>query len=202
MLTYSTQAANYSSLRTMPSNAVGTPPVYEGPHLARDWPVSYPFAIPTGYVAPNIVPADPQVGQLTHFNEGLGACGLPGMITTDFAVAISWEIFDIGREIGGSILEDGWKSEGVTPDGKLVSWPKDKSSSALCNQGIRAWMADDEGKKLVEHEFVVRDRCEGCNVSDIDIQKGIFTNYWSAEAEGRIQVTWEWMQEAPTDVPG
>ncbi|KAI4655556.1 hypothetical protein J4E93_000270 [Alternaria ventricosa] len=202
MLTYSTQAANYSSLRTMPSNAVGTPPVYEGPHLARDWPVSYPFAIPTGYVAPNIVPADPQVGQLTLFEEGVGACGLPGMIATDFAVAINWEIFDIGREIGGSILEDGWKSEGVTPDGKLVNWPKDDSSSALCNQGIRAWMADDEGKKLVEQEFVVRDRCAACNVSDLDIQKSVFTNYWGAEAEGRIQVTWEWMQEAPTDVPG
>lgn len=198
----STPPTPATDLGVVPPHPSLTPPVYKGPHLARDWPISYPFAIPTGHVAPNIMPADPQVGQLTHFEEGLGACGRPGMISSDFAVATSWEIFDIGREIGGSSLEDGWKSEGVNPDGKLSTWPIDKTSSALCNQGIWAWMADDEDKKLVEQEFVVRDRCAACNVSDLDIQKGIFTNYWGAEAEGRIQVTWEWMQEAPTDVPG
>ncbi|CAN9124488.1 unnamed protein product [Alternaria alternata] len=200
MLTYSTQAASYTSLRTMPSNAAGTPPVYTGPHLAKDWPNLFPFPIPTGYVAPNIVPADPQTGQLTYFNPGIGACGSPSMTSNELAVAISWELFDMGREIGGSSLEAGWKSDGVNPDGKLGD-SIDRSSSVLCNQGIRAWIGDESGERLVEQEFVVRDRCEGCNVSDLDIQPDIYSKHWDGLGNGRIQVTWEWMQEAPTGVP-
>ncbi|CAI9635928.1 unnamed protein product [Alternaria burnsii] len=201
MLTYSTQAARYTNLRTMPSNAAGTPPVYTGPHLAKDWPNLFPFPIPTGYVAPNIVPADPQAGQLTYFNPGLGACGSPRMTSNELAVAISWELFDMGREIGGSSLEEGWKSDGMNPDGKLGD-SIDRSSSALCNQGIRAWIGDESGERLVEQEFVVRDRCEGCNVSDLDIQPDVYSKHWDGMGKGRIQVTWEWMQEAPTGVPG
>ncbi|KAH8644521.1 hypothetical protein IG631_01985 [Alternaria alternata] len=200
MLTYSTQAASYTSLRTTPSNAAGTPPVYTGPHLAKDWPNLFPFPIPTGYVAPNIVPADPQTGQLTYFNPGIGACGSPSMTSNELAVAISWELFDMGREIGGSSLEAGWKSDGVNPDGKLGD-STDRSSSALCNQGIRAWIGDESGERLVEQEFVVRDRCKGCNVSDLDIQPDIYSKHWDGLGNGRIQVTWEWMQEAPTGVP-
>ena len=122
------------------------------------------------------------------------------MTSNELAIAISWELFDMGREIGGSSLEEGWKSDGVNPDGKLGD-SIDQSSSALCNQGIRAWIGDESGERLVEQEFVVRDRCEGCNVSDLDIQPDIYSKHWDGLGNGRIQVTWEWMQEAPTGVP-
>ncbi|KAI1546189.1 repeatmulti-domain protein [Pyrenophora tritici-repentis] len=112
MLTYSTQAANYTSLRTIPANAVATPPIYTGPQLSRNWPVSYAFPIPTGYVAPNIVPASPQIGQLTYFNPGLGACAEPNMASNELAVAISWELFDMGREIGESSFAKDWFTAG------------------------------------------------------------------------------------------
>jgi hypothetical protein len=59
------------------------------------------------------------------------------MTSNELAIAISWELFDMGREIGGSSLEERWKSDGVNPDGKLGD-SIDRSSSALCNQGIRA----------------------------------------------------------------
>ncbi|CAA9961756.1 hypothetical protein PTMSG1_05133 [Pyrenophora teres f. maculata] len=196
LLTYSIQAASYTSLRTIPANAVATPPKYTGPQISRDWPVSYAFPIPTGYVAPNIVPASPQIGQLTYFNPGLGACAQPEMASNELAVAISWELFDMGREIGNSSLAKDWVTKGtVGADGI------DRAGSVFCNQGIKAWIGDGGGGKGVEMEFVVRDRCEGCNVSDIDIQPDVFDKYWGTRERGRVMVTWEWMREAPTDMP-
>jgi hypothetical protein len=198
MFTYTTQPyptpSNYKLL-TMPTNVDATAPDYTGEHLSKDWADYSAFPIPTGYVAPHIVPAEPQIGHLTYFNPGVGACGGLDMVGNELAVAISWELFDMGREIGGSPLEDNWVFLGTHADGI------DRTSSALCFRGIRVWTADDQGHKLVEQEVVVRDRCTGCNVTHLDIQEDIFKKYWDGGGDGRISVTWEWMQEAPTSMP-
>ncbi|KAI4697578.1 uncharacterized protein J4E84_000710 [Alternaria hordeiaustralica] len=201
MLTYTTQpytdADEYTLLRTVPTDGVAQAPIYSGEHLSRDWPDLFPFSIPTGYVAPNIVPAEPQIGHLTEFGPGgVGACGGPDMKSNELAVAVSWVLFQMDREIGGSPLEENWVFLGTHDDGR------DMRLSALCFRGIRMWMADDQGKKLVEQEVVVRDMCTACNVTHLDMQKGTFDKYWDGGGKGRISVTWEWMQEAPTDVPG
>ncbi|KAF2242347.1 hypothetical protein BU26DRAFT_524487 [Trematosphaeria pertusa] len=193
MLTYTTQAnsAAYTP-RTVPTSANPHPPAWTGAHLLRDWPDNYPFPIPPGYVAPNIVPKAPQVGHLTYFNPGTGACGLPDMAPNELAVAISWVIFDMGKEIGGSVLQSGFEgtvSNGLITDGKSV----------FCNRGMRIWMGEGEGR--VEQRFVVRDRCTACNVTHLDVQPGVFANYWAADPPGRISATWEWLEGAPTGVP-
>lgn len=118
------------------------------------------------------------------------------MESNELAVAISWVLYDMGEDIGGSPLEENWTFLGTHADGK------DQMMSALCFRGIRAWMADDQGNKLVEQEFTVRDRCTACNVTHLDIQDDVFRKYWDGGGDDRISVTWEWMQHAPTDVPG
>jgi hypothetical protein len=201
MLTYPSQALNadYSS-KYYPSNTIptslssATPPPYTGPHLTRTWPENYPFAIPTGYVSPNIVPKEVQVGDLTFFQPGTGSCGSPDIRMNEYAVAISWVLFDIGREISGSSLEPGW--QGTLPGGRSYD------SSALCNRWINLWMMGEGGKKSVEHAFVVRDRCTACNVTHLDIQKPVFERFWGDKNLGRVQVSWEWMREGPTGLPG
>jgi hypothetical protein len=133
MITYTSHArssdysSRYYSSNTIPSSlSTATPPVWTGPVLSRTWLDNYPFPIPTGYVAPNIVPRTRQIGHLTYFNNGTGACGLPAMQSNKFAVAISWVLFDLGREIGGSVLENGWDE---TLENRFS-----RGSSALCNR--------------------------------------------------------------------
>jgi hypothetical protein len=201
MLTFSSQALNsdYES-KFFPTNTIpaslsfATPPPYTGPKLpSKSWADNHPFPIPTGYVSPNIVPKEEQIGDLTWNTPGLGACGFPAILNNEFAVAISWVLFDIGREIGGSSLERDWQGE--LPGG--ISW----QSSALCNRWINVWMSDGKGRKGAEHALVVRDRCIACNVTHLDIQKGVYERIWANASEGRVQVTWEWMQEGPTGLP-
>lgn len=104
-----------------------------------------------------------------------------------FAVAISWVLFDIGRKICGSSLERDWQGE--LPGG--ITW----QSSALCNRWTNVWMDDGKGGKGTQHPFVVRDRCAACNVTHLDIQTSVFEKIWADGKLGRVQVTWEWMQE-------
>jgi hypothetical protein len=133
MITYTSHArssdysSRYYSSNTIPSSlSTATPPIWTGPVLSRTWLDNYPFPIPTGYVAPNIVPRDSQIGHLTYFNNGTGACGLPAMQPNEFAVAISWVLFDLGREIRGSVLEHNWD--------ETLENGFSRGSSALCNR--------------------------------------------------------------------
>jgi len=202
MITFPSQAVNsdyeskYFPTNTIPASlSYATPPPYTGPKMpSKSWADNYPFPIPTGYVSPNIVPKDEQVGVLTFNIPGTGACGVPAILDNEFAVAISWVLFDIGREIGGSSLERNWDS--ILIGGISYQY------SALCNRWINVWMDDGKGGKSVQHPFVVRDRCAACNVTDLDIQTSVFERVWADTTLGRVQVTWEWMQEAPTSLPG
>lgn len=56
-------------------------------------------------------------------------------------------------------------------------------------------MDDGKGGKGTQHPFVVRDRCAACNVTHLDIQTSVFEKIWADGKLGRVQVTWEWMQE-------
>jgi hypothetical protein len=186
MITYNTQTMFDSNLLHYTSDPFAQGPKWEGEHLSLSWQVLEPFPIPTGYVAPNIVPKGSQVGHLTYFNPGLGACGIPAFNDSDPIVAISWEIFDLGKDLRDTPFLDtynGTVTDGFVTDG--TSW--------LCNRFIRVWM---DQSRSIEQTFMVRDRCTGCRGQDIDIQPDIFSQFWAEPSVGRISVTWEWVPEA------
>jgi hypothetical protein len=196
MLTYSTPVG-VQTPKTMPISPVSKPPLYTGfMGLSKTWGDMVAWPIPTGYVSPNIVPKDPQTGQLTYFGIGTPACGDPVLTEYQLSVAISWVIFDLGKEVGGSVLEHTFDDKVYMANVTITS-----GQSALCNRSIRVWLDDGKGGKSVEQQFIVRDRCVGCHPTDLDIQWGIFRDYWHDGTAGRLIVTWEWMEAAATGAP-
>ncbi|ORY11355.1 hypothetical protein BCR34DRAFT_328018 [Clohesyomyces aquaticus] len=192
VVTYAHQSKfNPAARRTVSIDPNFIPPSWTGPVLSKSWSDYQPFATPPGYNAPNTVPAAAQTGELTFFNPGSGACGgEPEMSENELAVAISWEIFDLGKNLYGS-PELAGEYQGMVNASKIVT----DGSSMLCNRWVRAWMGD------AAKEFMVRDRCAGCRPQDLDIQPGIFWHYWAPQTGGRISMTWSWLGGEPTGTP-
>ncbi|KAL8998029.1 MAG: hypothetical protein Q9188_006183 [Gyalolechia gomerana] len=101
-------------------------------------------------------------GDLTYYTPGLGACGIYST-AADAICAIS------------HIMYDAAAPRGANPN-----------LNPLCGKQIRA----TRGSKSVL--VTVVDRCEGCEVDDIDVSPSAFGKL-ADEKEGRVQVKWEWV---------
>ncbi|KAF2684635.1 hypothetical protein K458DRAFT_404223 [Lentithecium fluviatile CBS 122367] len=120
-------------------------------------------ARPEGYTSRTVLfpvpsPPLPWTGPASgHLTLAL-ACGQT-FEHNEHVAAIPWDLYDLGKEVAGSVLQEGTK--GYITDGPSV----------ICNRFVRLWIG--EGYQVM---FVVKDRCTACNVTHSDIQTGVFKN--------------------------
>ncbi|KAK5707229.1 hypothetical protein LTR17_020862 [Elasticomyces elasticus] len=119
---------------------------------------------------------DSHTGDLTYYQPGLGACGITSD-STDSIVSVSHIIFDAA----GSSSSQGGNS----------------NNNPLCGQMLRASRYDEEAGADRSVDLKVVDRCTGCEPGDLDTSLGVFTRL-AAEASGRVDVTWAWLQPVAT----
>lgn len=115
-------------------------------------------------------------GDLTYYGTGLGACGETSG-DNDMIVAISHTVFDAA----GSSSSDGGNS----------------NMNPLCNLMLRASRFDEQVGAQRSVDLKVVDRCSACQPNDLDTSLGAF-EMLAAQAQGRVAVTWAWLQPAPT----
>ncbi|KAK7685814.1 hypothetical protein QCA50_011160 [Cerrena zonata] len=99
-------------------------------------------------------------GQATFYAPGLGACGHVNT-DQDFIVAVSRELFDT--------------FPGATAN---------PNANPVCNQPLTA---NFEGQTVT---VTVVDRCEGCQINDIDLSPTAFQQLASLDAGRLSGVTW------------
>lgn len=76
-----------------------------------------------------------------------------------------------------------------------VSTSSNPNANPLCGKKIRARR---EGKSV---DLTVVDRCTGCKVTDIDTTRGVFGDMAEID-EGRVSVTWSWLEDVPGAAAG
>ncbi|KAL1296914.1 hypothetical protein AAFC00_004525 [Neodothiora populina] len=111
-------------------------------------------------------------GDLTYYDTGLGSCGITSS-DKDNIVAVSHIIFDAA-------------STGSNPN-----------ANPLCGLMIRAKRYDEEVGADRSVDLKVVDRCVGCKSTDLDVSPGAFEQM-APIASGRVDVTWAWLDTAPT----
>ncbi|KAF2188661.1 hypothetical protein K469DRAFT_703264 [Zopfia rhizophila CBS 207.26] len=109
--------------------------------------------------------AETYTGDLTYYDPGLGACGIPSS-SSDAIVSISHFTFD------------------------AVQKGTDPNQNPLCGRKIRAQRVNDG--KTVSVDLKVVDRCTGCQPTDIDVSPTMFAKLADPDL-GRVPVTWAWV---------
>ncbi|KAF2475889.1 uncharacterized protein BDR25DRAFT_278636 [Lindgomyces ingoldianus] len=109
--------------------------------------------------------AQTYTGDLTYYDPGLGACGIPST-ANDPILAISHYTFD------------------------AVQKGTDPNQNPLCGRKIRAQRVNDG--KTVSIDLTVVDRCTGCEPTDIDVSPAMFKKLADPDL-GRVPVTWAWL---------
>ncbi|KAF8984616.1 RlpA-like double-psi beta-barrel-protein domain-containing protein-containing protein [Cyathus striatus] len=105
-----------------------------------------------------------QTGQGTHYNPGMGACGMVNT-NSDFIAAASHLLFDNFPGYTGA----------------------NPNNNPICNRKVNATY---QGKSVT---VSITDRCEACAVTDLDFSPHAFDQL-ADETVGRISgMTWEWL---------
>lgn len=76
-----------------------------------------------------------------------------------------------------------------------VSAGSNPNANPLCGKKIRA----KRGNKSID--LTVVDRCTGCQPTDIDVTRSVFSDLASID-EGRVPVSWSWLENVPAAASG
>ncbi|KAF5707895.1 Allergen Asp f 7 [Fusarium mundagurra] len=105
---------------------------------------------------------DVHFGNLTYFDVGLGACGQDstGQGETGNIVALSKFLYD------------------------PANIDNNPNHNPLCGRTIII-----KGNNKISHATVL-DRCEGCEINDIDVSHKVFKEIWGSLFDGRTDIQW------------
>ncbi|KAG4271298.1 hypothetical protein FPRO04_14689 [Fusarium proliferatum] len=106
---------------------------------------------------------DVHFGQLTYYEVGIGACGQnsAGQGETGNIVALSEVLYD------------------------AANIDNNPNHNPLCGRTIIIKGSNDK----ISHATVL-DRCEGCQMNDIDVSHKVFKEIWGSLNEGRTDIQW------------